>query len=123
MRTDYRAYEFNPGTRRMAIQQAGYGCEACQAVYRVKQIQTLQAHHLLPIWFAANFYPELSAGIVKGIGNAVILCPNCHDQLHDREESFHQIYHVFARQALISIEAFLSCQPKQTIFSLAKLSN
>lgn len=127
MRSSYRQYEFNPSTRKEAIRQAAYGCEACQTVFGPRKIQILEAHHLLPIWFVVNYYPQLSIEIIKGIANLVVLCPNCHRQLHyqeellDQQEKFLKIYDFFASKALISIEAYQKCQPKDLIFSLAKL--
>lgn len=46
------------------------------------EVGTLQIHHVLPIYIAYNFFPQITQDALRSIENAVGLCENCHTKVH-----------------------------------------
>jgi len=40
-------------------------------------------HHVLPIFIAYNFFPEISREAITSLDNAIALCHDCHRLIHD----------------------------------------
>lgn len=55
-------------------------CERCGKTK--KEVGYLEAHHKLSIYFAVNYFPNISADIIKSLANLEILCPCCHKLEH-----------------------------------------
>lgn len=71
--------EFSKETKREALIRAEYACEQCGVHH---DQSALQAHHILGLWYAYNHHPEISSVVLKSLENCMIVCPDCHDELH-----------------------------------------
>lgn len=97
-RESYRKhYEFDRNTRYEAYRRAQGQCEICGTS------DGLECHHILGVWYAVNFHPEISAVVIKSLANAQIVCQSCHEDIHtgDDDERLtmdEQAYYLFNLQ-------------------------
>lgn len=74
--------EFSRETKDEALRRAEYICEQCGVAH---DTSPLQIHHILGLWYAYNFHPEISSVVLKSIENAMAVCNDCHQELHNSE--------------------------------------
>lgn len=65
-------YEFPGHVKVKAMIRAEGKCEECGFD------GTVQIHHLLPIYYATNYYPQIAPYLVASLDNAKVLCHDCH---------------------------------------------
>ncbi len=76
----------------LSFRRSGGACEQCGSK------ENIEVHHILPIWVAAQYFPQLASMVLKSAENAKCLCSNCHDELHRRND-----FTVFNSQAALLI--------------------
>lgn len=77
-------YEFDPTTKREALDRVNYTCEICGREEDRSNGIFLQAHHKIAIWFARE-NPCLALEVIKSLANCEIVCRDCHSKLHNQE--------------------------------------
>lgn len=71
-----RGREFSKDTKEKCYLRASGRCEVCG-------VETdLQAHHLLPLWFAREYFPQIAKHALASLANCQILCADCHRESH-----------------------------------------
>jgi len=75
-------YNFDPETKREALERAGYRCEVCGK--QDSATERLEVNHICAIWFARE-NPCLTIEVLKSISNAQVLCHQHHKELHQNE--------------------------------------
>lgn len=68
--------EFPASVIEYAFRKSGGCCEQCGSKER------LEVHHILPIWFAAEYFPQLASYALISAQNARLLCHQCHTEKH-----------------------------------------
>ncbi len=79
-------YEFCGNVKKQAIARSGGKCEECGDPGYV------EIHHLLGIYYAINFYPQIKPYLVSSIANAICLCLDCHHMYDARLKKDHPYY-------------------------------
>ncbi len=69
-------YEFSGEVKYEALKRAEYKCSQCGVS---QETVHLQAHHVLPISIAVNFYPHIVPQLIASLENLEVLCPACHE--------------------------------------------
>lgn len=64
-----------------ALRKSGGVCERCQSPERI------EVHHILPIWVAQEYFPQLATFALISAQNAQALCHECHTEEHRGDES------------------------------------
>lgn len=77
-------YEFDPQTKREALERANYTCERCGREENRENGIQLNAHHIISIWFARE-NPCLALEVIKSLSNCEIVCRECHNAIHNQE--------------------------------------
>ena len=72
--------EFNNLTREHVHRRSESSCERCGA-----QEEDLELHHRLALWFAAEYFPQLSSHILSSVANSEMLCRPCHKAHHRKD--------------------------------------
>lgn len=44
--------------------------------------ENLEVHHVIPVYIAYNFFPQLSREVLISLDNALSLCTSCHTEVH-----------------------------------------
>lgn len=78
--------EFSGHTKIAALKRADHKCEECGFDGYV------EVHHLLAIYYAVNFYPQIAPYLVSSIDNAKVLCGDCHRHYDAQEKNEHSYY-------------------------------
>jgi 5-methylcytosine-specific restriction endonuclease McrA len=78
--------EFSGRTKVEALKRAGHRCEECGFDGYV------EVHHLLAIYYAVNFYPQIAPYLVASLDNAKVLCPDHHRMYDANSKSEHSYY-------------------------------
>lgn len=81
-----REYEFPGRVKVEAVRRSGHKCEECGLEGYV------EVHHLLGIYYAVNFYPQIEPYLVSSIANAICLCLDCHHMYDARLKEEHPYY-------------------------------
>jgi 5-methylcytosine-specific restriction endonuclease McrA len=76
-----------------AWRRAGCECEQCGSK------EDLEGDHILALWYAAEYFPQLSSWVLKSLENCRVLCHNCHVKKHRHED-----YDEYNRQALVLLQ-------------------
>ena len=79
-------YEFSGPVKKQAIARSGGKCEDCG------QPGYVEIHHLLGIYYAINFYPQIEPYLVSSIANAICLCLDCHHKYDAALRKDHPYY-------------------------------
>lgn len=74
--------EFSKNTMEEVVHLQKSRCEHCK---RKLTPEEYTFHHILPLWYAAIFFPDLSCAALKNVLNCQLLCRACHDLEHGQE--------------------------------------
>ncbi len=72
--------EFPPSVIEYAFRKSGGSCERCGSKER------LEVHHILFIWYAEQYFPQLASWALKSAENARCLCHRCHVLVHQEND-------------------------------------
>ena len=75
-----------------ALRKSGGGCERCGSK------EQIEINHILPIWFAAEYFPQIASWALKSAQNAEALCHKCHVEYHRENDEIK-----FMEQAMVLI--------------------
>lgn len=115
-----KIYKFNKETKEKAIERANYKCECCGLELNKEDSQKAEVHHLLPIWVILNFYPKMSANLIRSLANAVVLCHDCHCFLHQQEKRLSDDYHEWARNLRFFRASFADLGAKELVLNFLR---
>lgn len=92
--TNRAGKEFPSSVIEYAFRKSGGSCERCGSKERI------EVHHILPIWFAAEYFPQLAKHALISAENAQCVCHSCHVKIHrpdaDESEFFNQATYLLA---------------------------
>lgn len=108
-----KGYEFSRRTKREAKWQAGYACEICG-----DDECSLEVHHIVGIWYARNYHPDLSATVIKSLANAQALCSDCHAEVHLADNEFDKMDEYAHHLKLMQPKTFARDSDEGLIFSV-----
>lgn len=74
--TNRAGKEFPSSVIEHAFRKSGGSCERCGSKERI------EVHHILFIWYAAEYFPQLASWALKSAENAQCLCHDCHVKVH-----------------------------------------
>lgn len=85
------SFEFTREIVNEALRNACYRCELCgcssKKLAKKRELDRLNIHHYL--WLDIAFcYRDISGEVLRSIRNAQVLCPHCHEKIHDLENTF-----------------------------------
>lgn len=116
-----KIYKFNKETKEAAVERAAYKCECCGVELNKKDSQKAEVHHLLPIWVILNFYPKMSASVIRSLlANAVVLCHDCHCLLHQEEKKISKKYHEWAKNLRFFKASFADLGAKELVLNFLR---
>lgn len=79
-------YNFRPETKILRLHEVGCRCELCgEKLLKIKHNWNYQAHHVLGVKIARDFYPEIPKIVVRSKENMFIVDPDCHTYIHQQE--------------------------------------
>jgi predicted HNH restriction endonuclease len=92
--SDRRGKEFPPSVIEQDFRKSGGSCERCGSKERI------EIHHILPIWFAAEYFPQLASFALISAENAQAVCHSCHVKIHrpgaDESEFYNQAIYLLS---------------------------
>lgn len=87
--------EFPPATKEYAYRRSGGSCEQCGSK------EQIEMDHILPLWYAAEYFPQLAKFALKSAENIRCLCHNCHLKKHQDNDVI-----VFTAQAMYLLSLY-----------------
>lgn len=93
-------YEFSKKTKIDALKRDNFTCVDCNKKKKETRGGYLQVHHIVPIWFAVNYLPNITPSVLSSLENAVCLCVDCHEKRHITETKKE---YIFLAQSLLSV--------------------
>lgn len=85
--------EFGAAEIEYAFRKSGGCCEQCGSKER------LEVDHILAIWYAEQYFPQLASWVLKSAQNAQVLCHSCHTEKHRHED-----FNAYNQQASILVK-------------------
>ena len=82
--------EFSSNDIDFLYRKYDYKCDICGSQ------EKLEAHHILPIWVANEYFPSLAAWVIKSVANGRLVCEKCHDKIDHTND-----WDTFNGQALV----------------------
>lgn len=71
-------HEFGMHTRNMKYAETGGACEKFGCLNKGVEI-----HHIVPIWWATEYFPQVAPQLLAIIDNAELLCREHHETAHE----------------------------------------
>ena len=76
-----KKFQFDGFVRKETRERQEQTCGHCGK--HNSEVGPLEVHHVLPIYIAFNFFPEVTLAAITSLDNAVGLCHDCHRLIHD----------------------------------------
>lgn len=102
--------EFSRATKIQALKNAEFSCEVCGVYKTDTEEQYLEIHHILPLYIAEKYFPQVTDGMLTSILNASVLCCHHHDQIHQYEDLYS---HGKQAELLMSLEKINLRKPRR----------
>lgn len=79
-------YNFRPETKILKLHQVGCRCELCgEKLIKLRHNYLYQAHHILGVRIAKDYYPEIPKNVIRSKENMFIVDPECHAYIHQQD--------------------------------------